>query len=149
MAFTISAAMGTGAVVVGTLILLIPDSLGSSLLGDTWDASRSVLPYAVAGAVGTALGSGPYIVLPAVGVLRPSSIIAGCVAISLPIAGAIGADVNGAVGASLGMAIVQWLYIPPWWYAIYRHRWTWSVQATEHPHAPAEATTAVGSGPTP
>jgi O-antigen/teichoic acid export membrane protein len=115
----IAVAVTGGLITVGlvytAILLLIPDSLGKALLGDTWTgASNVLLPVSlVAAFAGSCLG--PVIVILALGKTKASFWLTVVEAISVPAWMILGAEINGARGAAWGLCI-QYVILMPLWF---------------------------------
>jgi hypothetical protein len=115
MVRVIAAVLVTTAVALGTVLVLLPSSLGNAILGLSWPAARSVfvpltLVQAAAGAItGAAIG------LRAL-VAAGRSLRARLLVSLLQLAGAIGgAAAGGARGAAWGLAIAGFLGAAVFW----------------------------------
>ena len=115
MVRVIAAVLVTTAVALGTVLVLLPSSLGNAILGLSWPAARSVfvpltLVQAAAGAItGAAIG------LRALVAAR-RSLRARLLVSLLQVAGAIGgAAAGGARGAAWGLAIAGFLGAAVFW----------------------------------
>lgn len=114
----VSAVVAVGAVLYTGGLLLIPDSLGTSLLGDTWTgASDVLLPMAVASAAGS-VTLGPAIIIYAMGQARKTFRLHAIEAPLIIICMATGLALAGARGAAWGMAINMTLMIPLWFWQL-------------------------------
>ncbi len=96
------------------LLLLIPTSLGTALLGDTWTgASAVLLPVAMASAVaGGKLG--PVIFMYGLGLARKTIRLVTVLAVSAVTFMAVGAHRADAVGLAWGMCLAQAVVMPLW-----------------------------------
>jgi O-antigen/teichoic acid export membrane protein len=109
-------ALALVAVLWGGCLLLLPDAVGSALLGETWaGAAQTLLPmtFYVAGAAGA---TGTLAVLRSMGDAR-STFIVNCVLGPLMLGGVVlGQLLGGAVGAAWGFAAATTLVIPLFWW---------------------------------
>jgi O-antigen/teichoic acid export membrane protein len=96
------------------ILLLIPQSLGSGLLGDTWTgASNVLLPVSLVTAfAGACLG--PVIVILALGKTSATFRLTMIEAVMVITAMIVGAKLDGARGAAWGLCIQQALLVPMW-----------------------------------
>jgi O-antigen/teichoic acid export membrane protein len=99
----------------GAVLLALPSSVGSQLLGDTWPSTRVVLPASILWACGIVLSTGPSVVLRILGRARVSFEISAITAPLLIVLGLIGLHLDGAAGAAAGFALATWLTAPVWW----------------------------------
>jgi O-antigen/teichoic acid export membrane protein len=131
----VSAVLGTVALVWTSLLLLVPDSWGELLLGDSWEGARTVLPASGLHMTGLAVGMGATFMLRALAdgrsVLTGSSIQSPMVFIL----GVVGVVVGGALGAALGFAVAHWFGAGVWWLLVIR-----SVRRRKKAEAAAAAT---------
>jgi O-antigen/teichoic acid export membrane protein len=104
----------------GLALLLLPDSIGRQLLGESWPGARSVLlPIALSIIIPLAT-AGPRIGL---GALQEATrtLRAGLVQFALVIVGGVsGAVIDGTVGAAWGLAIGMCLAGIAWWFEVLR-----------------------------
>jgi O-antigen/teichoic acid export membrane protein len=111
---------GTAALLVlivlvwGTVLLVMPDSTGVSLLGATWHSTRHILPAMIAWSAANMVGFGPYVVLRSRGRARATFTVNACQAPLLIIGAVVGVMVDGALGAATGLAIGAWIVTPLW-----------------------------------
>jgi hypothetical protein len=107
--------LAAAAISWGVLIRVIPEPLGASLLGSSWEAGHQVVfPLAVASA-GAAVIMGALIGLRSLASVTRSlraRLLTG--ALILP-AGIGGAALDGALGAAVGVAVGTWLAAGVWW----------------------------------
>ena len=116
MSILVSGAMSAAAAVWGLVLVMLPDSVGTRLLGPTWYAAATVVVPYVLLTIGLTASAGPQ-----------SGLRARLVASPLLLAGAIvGAALGGAVGAAWGMAAGNWIGAVVWWWqlrlAVAEHR---------------------------
>jgi hypothetical protein len=126
MSILVSAAMSAAAALWGMVLILLPDSIGTRLLGPTWSAAASVVVPFVLLTVGLTASAGPQSGLRALAAAR-RGLRARLVASPLMLAGALGgAALGGAVGAAWGMAAGNWAGAVVWWWhlrlAVREHR---------------------------
>jgi hypothetical protein len=126
MSLLVSAAMSIAAALWGLVLILLPDSIGTRLLGPTWYAAASVVVPYVLLTVGLTASAGPQSGLRALAAAR-RGLRARLVASPLMLVGAIGGAVlGGAAGAAWGMAAGNWVGAAVWWWqfrlAVREHR---------------------------
>jgi hypothetical protein len=121
----VSAGMSVAAALWGAVLLLLPDSLGTRVLGPTWyTAAEVVVPFALL-TVGLTASAGPQTGLRALAAAR-RGLRARLIAAPLLLAGAIGgAALGGAVAAAWGMAAGYWAAAIVWW-------WQFRLAVAEH-----------------
>jgi hypothetical protein len=110
----ISLALVLVVVAWGAVLLLLPNSAGRWLLGDTWPGVRGVLVPMIAWQAGNMANFGPYALLR--GLARPKQTLIVNLVLTplLFVGGIVGALVAGAAGAATGLAIATWLVSPLW-----------------------------------
>jgi O-antigen/teichoic acid export membrane protein len=95
-------------------LLVLPDSVGTALLGDTWSGAREVLiPMATWSAAASA-SAGPAMMLYAMGLARVTFRLHVIAAPGVILAFIVGGYLNGAVGAAWGLAILGIVTLPLW-----------------------------------
>jgi O-antigen/teichoic acid export membrane protein len=99
----------------GTVLLVLPSSIGRELLGDTWPLTRQVLPASILWSCAIVLSTGPAVVLRVLNRARVSFEINAVTAPLLIILGLAGLHFGGAAGAAAGFALANWLTAPLWW----------------------------------
>jgi hypothetical protein len=116
LSLLVSAGMSAAAALWGVVLILLPDSLGTRVLGPTWyTAAQLVVPFALL-TVGLTASAGPQTGLRALAAAR-RGLRARLLAAPLMLAGAIGgAALAGAVGAAWGMAAGYWAAAVVWWW---------------------------------
>jgi len=120
-----AAALGAGLAVLsllaGLMVWMIPDRLGQQLLGASLQPARSVLlPYAIFLA-STGVNIAAIVGLRSTGAADRSLRVRLGMAPVLLSAGLLGAVVNGAVGAAVGLALANWLAAGVWWGQLTAH----------------------------
>jgi hypothetical protein len=103
----VSAAASVVAAAWGTLLLMVPDSLGRQLMGDTWTGAHAILIPTVVGMVAANLALGavcghyatklPRVLFPLQLTMAPAFLVAGVV----------GVLAGGAFGAATGIALAH------------------------------------------
>jgi len=97
-----------------TVLLLVPDTVGTHLLGDTWSGAASVLvPLCVVG-VAASLGAGPVATLYGMGLARATLHINVLRAALNVVFLSVGVSHWGALGAAWALAITELILIPVW-----------------------------------
>jgi O-antigen/teichoic acid export membrane protein len=104
----------------GALMLVLPDEVGTELLGDSWDGVRAVLLASVIGQVGNCISVGPSCVVHAMGRSASTFRIHVAVSVMLVAFGVTGVWLAGAVGAAYGFAIAYWAVVPVWFFTLNR-----------------------------
>jgi O-antigen/teichoic acid export membrane protein len=122
----------------GLMFLVLPDAVGRSLLGETWNGVSAILAVAVVGQVVQVISAGPAMMLRA---MDRVSVTFTLNAIECPLVfalGVVGAVVDGARGAIIGFAVAYALVAPFWWYRFTREarRLAASRSTTEAPESP-------------
>jgi hypothetical protein len=116
LSLLVSAGMSLAAVLWGVVVVLLPDAIGTRVMGSTWYAAAEVVvPYALV-TIGLTASAGPQTGLRALAAAR-RGLRARLLAAPLMLAGAIGgAALGGAVGAAWGMAAGYWAAAVVWWW---------------------------------
>jgi hypothetical protein len=116
LSLLVSAAMSVAAFLWGAVVVLLPDAIGTRVMGSTWQAAAQVVvPYALV-TIGLTASAGPQTGLRALAAAR-RGLRARLLASPLMLAGAVGgAAVGGAVGAAWGMAAGYWAAAVVWWW---------------------------------
>lgn len=110
-----SAAMAIAGLTWGVLLLLLPDSVGRSLLGDTWTgASQVLLPTVVSQVILGAL-SGVTLVLRAMDRTRVPFVMNAMQAPLIVVGGVVGVLLGGPAGAIWAFTAVYAAMTPLWW----------------------------------
>lgn len=104
----------------GVVFLLLPDSVGVQLLGDTWSATQTVLVATIVGQAGAALGIGPSTALYAMDRANRTFRVHSSFTVLMLVLGVGGVYIGGAPGAAWGMALAFWLVVPLWWFILVR-----------------------------
>lgn len=112
---SVAAAMGGMTAVVGTVLLVLPDSAGRAVLGESWAGAREVvLPLTVAAAA-LATQRAAVIGLRAMALARDSLKARAATAPLRLGAGTTGAALGGAVGAAWGLALGETVSAVVYW----------------------------------
>jgi hypothetical protein len=105
----------------GMGLLLMPDQMGTQVLGATWDAAAEVLPATAAQWLAVGAATGAALALKALargGALLRVALVQAPVAL---LAGTAGAALDGARGAAAGLALAQVLGAAvTWWWLLGR-----------------------------
>lgn len=96
------------------VLLLIPNSLGTALLGDTWAGAQDVLLPIALGSVVAGGKLGPVILIYGMGRVRNTFRLVATLAVCAVTFMAIGAAVGGVVGLAWGMCLAQAVVVPLW-----------------------------------
>ena len=122
----LSLGLATLVIAWGAVALLLPESLGTALLGENWEGARNVvLPLTIVTA--TYAGSyGAMVGLRALAAARRSLRARSIVAVLTVLAGVIGAALAGARGVAWGFALVGCVELFVWW-------WHFTRATDEHP----------------
>jgi len=96
------------------VLLLLPTSVGVAMLGDTWAGAREVLIPMATWSAAAAASAGPALMLYAMGLARVTFRLHVIAAPGVILAFIIGGQLNGAVGAAWGLAILGIATLPLW-----------------------------------
>lgn len=127
---TMGATLGLAGLAFGGVLLVLPDSIGAALMGDSWEPARPVLlpltlAMAAAGALRGAL-MGLRVLAAASESFRARLLLA-----VLTVVGALGgATADGALGAAWGLAGAQILGVAVWWVQ-FRRAWRGRARSAE------------------
>jgi hypothetical protein len=98
------------------VVVLLPDAIGTRVMGSTWSAAAEVVVPYVLVTIGLTASAGPQTGLRALAAAR-RGLRARLLAAPLMLTGAIGgAALGGAVGAAWGMAAGYWAAAVVWWW---------------------------------
>lgn len=114
LATAVSSAMFLVGLVYTAVLLLLPDSVGNAMFGDSWAGASSVLLAVAAGVVISGLKLGPYVFIAARGLVKRSFPLVVLQSVLLTAFMAAGAYTHGIVGLAWGMAAAQTLMAPAW-----------------------------------
>lgn len=114
IATTVSVGMVAGSLAYAGLMLLIPDTLGTALLGDTWSGAQHVLLPMALGSTSAGACLGPAIVIFAMGMARTTFRLTTISAPLIVVLLLAGAGLDGARGAAWGFCLAQTAMIPLW-----------------------------------
>ncbi len=113
----LSALLAGAATVWGSLLLLLPDDVGTALLGQSWPGGREVVLYLALAMAGSGAMAGAFAGMRALAAASLSLRVRLIGAPLIILAVGVGAIVNGAVGAAVGLAIAQWCTAAvAWWH---------------------------------
>lgn len=125
-----SVAMAVLAAVAGTVLLLLPDTVGRAALGDTWEPAQAVLlPYTLSVMAAGLLG-GAQLGLHALVAVRRSLVARVAVSVMLVVFKIGGAVFAGAPGAAAGGAVAMWAGAGLWWWQLAQARREHDTDAT-------------------
>jgi len=110
-------AVGT---VWGLFFMLLPPSIGHSLLGNTWSDTRHILLLSIVQQSGPAFAVGPAAVLYALGRARNTFQIHALLSPLLILCPLVGLYAGGVVGVVLGYIVAFYLTAPFWWLQLRR-----------------------------
>ena len=111
----LSSALACIALGWGAVVLLLPDSVGTALLGPTWQAAQPViLPLSITTA-GLGLTTGATVAVRSLAAIRRSLRTRLIVAVLKVVASIAGAAVGGAPGAAWGLAVASCGGAAIWW----------------------------------
>jgi len=120
------AAIALSAVVVGiggawgAIFLILPNSVGEALLGDTWPAVDEILLLSVLQFAGNTLPTGAACILYALGKTRLTfrlNLVLSPMMFGFPV---IGLLIGDAAGAVVGYNLAFWIMVPVWWIMLRR-----------------------------
>lgn len=119
---TMAIAAGTCglAFVWGSLIYIAPESLGRAVIGESWEESRSIIPLVTITVAASGVTLGALTGIRALAAARrglAARVVVGLVLLGL---GTVGAWLDGASGAVLGLAIGQVSGTVVWWRQFHR-----------------------------
>lgn len=115
-------AMAALAGVAGAVLLILPDSVGRAVLGDTWEPAQTVLvPYTLSVMAAGLLG-GAQLGLHALVAVRRSLVARVAVSVMLVVFKISGAVIAGAPGAAAGGAVAMWAGATLWWWQLLQAR---------------------------
>ena len=114
-----SAGLAAAAMIWALTLLVIPDSLGQELLGESWDVTAPLLPvfswmYVMSGA-----GMGALYGLRALADARRSLKVRLALSPLVITAGVTGAAIAGPMGAATGLALANTIALPIWWRSVH------------------------------
>jgi O-antigen/teichoic acid export membrane protein len=121
VAVAISGLVVAVSLVWGTIVLLLPTSVGELVLDDTWAAARTVLLATIVGQAGSAVTVGCAAVLYATEGAKVTMRLHVVFAVFLVVLSTAGSFLHGAQGTAWGIAIAFWLVAPWWFVSVRRH----------------------------
>jgi O-antigen/teichoic acid export membrane protein len=114
-AVLLSAILAGVALAWGAVLLVLPSSLGESLVGRSWSEARHVIVPLCLAMAGTGAVTGAFVGLRALAAAR-RSLRSRLLVTPFMVAGTLaGAAVAGAPGTAWGAALVTWLSLGLWW----------------------------------
>lgn len=114
----VSAGMVLADLAWGAVLLLLPSGAGEQLLGDSWRNAQAVLPASILGVAAIGAGLGAAVLLVGRGYVKETFIINAVSAPCFLVFGVGGLLLGGAMGAALGLSLVQVVVAPlAWWRA--------------------------------
>lgn len=114
LATGVSGAVGLAAAVYCSLILLLPDTTGRALFGDTWSGATEVLLPVCLMSIAASIATGPAATLYGIGLARITFRLNVLKAPLLVLTLGIAIPLYGAVGAAWALAITEILMLPLW-----------------------------------
>lgn len=114
MCLAVSGVMGLAATVYSAIVLLLPDTVGVALLGDTWAGAQSVLMPMCLLSIAAALATGPAAVLYGMGRAKATFSINAAKAPLLVLLMGIGVPLAGGLGAAWAIAVTEIVLLPFW-----------------------------------
>lgn len=116
----VSAAVAGLGFVWGVAFVLVPDTVGQALLGDTWSGTAEILWPTIIGQVGATVAVGPAAMLYAMDRAKVTLAVHSLFAPLVVVGGIAGVAFAGALGAAWGFAIAFWAVVPLWWIRLYQ-----------------------------
>jgi len=140
----LSLALVAGIVIWGAVILSLPESLGTALLGPVWQPARHLASAVMAGWLGTGIIAGAAAGLRSLAAAQ-EGLRARLVGSVLAVTGGVGGAIaGGAAGAIYGLALAAWIEASVWWWqytrTLRRHGVAASPADLNRADRPAEAT---------
>ncbi|WP_175084559.1 hypothetical protein [Candidatus Frankia nodulisporulans] len=114
-AYALSGVIVAVGVIWGTVFLLLPASVGHSLLGPTWDQTHHLLALSIIQQAGPAATVGPACMLYALGKAKLTFRANAILAPQLLVYPVIGLHFGGATGAVVGYIAAFWITVPFWY----------------------------------
>ncbi len=111
--------VGSG-VLWGAFFLILPDSVGVALLGDTWAQTRGILGLTIVQQAGAAATVGPACMLYALGQARRTFRAHSTLAPALLVFPIIGLQLAGIRGTVTGYIVAFWMTVPLWFLLLRR-----------------------------
>jgi O-antigen/teichoic acid export membrane protein len=112
----LSLALVAGIVIWGAVILALPESLGTALLGPVWQPARHLASAVMAGWLGTGIIAGAAAGLRSLAAAQEglrARLIGSVLAVTGGVSGAVA---GGAPGAIYGLALAAWIEASVWWW---------------------------------
>lgn len=116
----VSLAICAAGFVWGLVFVLLPDSVGVALLGDTWPGTSAILWPTIASQAGGTLSLGAAIMLIAMDRTSVTFSLNLLLAPLIFAGGVVGVLLDGAYGAAWGFGIANWLILIPFWMRLRR-----------------------------
>jgi O-antigen/teichoic acid export membrane protein len=102
----------------GLAFVVLPDSFGTALLGDSWSNAQGVLPATLVGVVAIGLGFGASTLMIARGFAKDMFWVSSLLAPGFLVFGVLGLEWGGAAGAALGLSLAQVVVVPVVWWRV-------------------------------
>lgn len=115
-----SATLGVIAGIFLLALVTLPDSIGTSLLGDSWQGVSRLLPAVGVGTIGAAVAAAPLFGLRVLADARRTLRARRVDAPMTLVLGVAGAIIGGALGAAGGLALAKLLASGFWWYEFWQ-----------------------------
>ncbi|CAO5228657.1 MATE family efflux transporter [Frankia sp. AgKG'84/4] len=113
-AYALSAVIVSVGVIWGTIFLVLPESVGHALLGDTWAQTHHLLALSIVQQAGPAATVGPACMLYALGKAKLTFRANLILAPQLLVYPVIGLELGGGTGAVVGYIAAFWITVPFW-----------------------------------
>ncbi|MCK9897165.1 hypothetical protein [Frankia sp. AgB32] len=141
-AYALSAVIVGVGVIWGTIFLVLPESIGHALLGDTWSQTHHLLALSIVQQAGPAATVGPACMLYALGKAKLTFRANLILAPQLLVYPVIGLELGGGTGAVVGYIAAFWITVP-FWFLLLRSA---TLEDEESAADPAPETVTSGSG---
>ena len=119
-AYALSAVVMTAGICWGLLFVVLPDTIGESVLGDTWPMVKDILLLTIVQQAGAAATVGPSCVMYSLGRTKLSfrgNLLLSPQLLLWPLTGVL---VGGVTGAVVGYVVCFWAGVPVWFYLLRR-----------------------------
>ncbi|WP_462185826.1 hypothetical protein [Frankia sp. CcWB2] len=119
-AYALSAVIVAAGAAWGTLFLVLPTSIGHSLLGETWEQTHDLLALSIVQQAGSAATVGPACMLYALGKAKLTFRANAVLAPQLVVYPIVGLEIGGGTGAVCGYILAFWVTVPSWFILVRR-----------------------------
>ncbi len=106
--------LALSSLIIGALLLVVPDDVGRAILGATWPSARDALPGLIVWTAGTGATFGPMICLRVLGAVRGGVVARAWQSIAVLVGGLCGGALGGGPGAAMGVAGGVWFGFVVW-----------------------------------